>query len=231
LAQWLMLYNCNRGRNQTIEGRVSPAPWGPWSNETPLFDPHADIGYCHFMHWDLADCDHLDDGLSGARQAGDPYGPYVISRYTEGGLHTTTIFYLMSTWNPYQVVLMKSTLALTSPLPYGPDTCKNGFVWRAAVPDDHVCVTPPIAALTAQENAAAPSNREPNGGASGPDTCKAGFVWRGAFDDDHVCVNPQSRKQAVADNAAAAGRRETLISEGPIQKGPVVHKVPLKPLR
>lgn len=25
---------------------------------------------------------------------------------------------------------------------YGPDTCVQGYVWREAVPDDHVCVTP-----------------------------------------------------------------------------------------
>ena len=24
--------------------------------------------------------------------------------------------------------------------PYGPDTCKQGFVWREAYPGDHVCV-------------------------------------------------------------------------------------------
>lgn len=27
-------------------------------------------------------------------------------------------------------------------LVYGPDTCKQGFVWRNGTPDDHICVTP-----------------------------------------------------------------------------------------
>ncbi|HEX2287076.1 MAG TPA: fibronectin type III domain-containing protein [Mycobacterium sp.] len=32
--------------------------------------------------------------------------------------------------------------AITTGLPYGPDTCASGFVWRDAVPGDHICVTP-----------------------------------------------------------------------------------------
>src|SRR5215469_1033627 len=29
-------------------------------------------------------------------------------------------------------------------LPYGPDTCVDGFVWRDAVANDHICVSPQI---------------------------------------------------------------------------------------
>jgi hypothetical protein len=97
--------------------------------------------------------------------------------------------------------------ALTSDLPYGPDTCKNGFVWREARPSDHVCVTPTNRQTTWDENALADSRREPNGGPYGPNTCKQGYVWRGAFDGDVVCVTPDRRTQAEADNAAAAERR------------------------
>ncbi len=92
-------------------------------------------------------------------------------------------------------------------LPYGPDTCKHGFVWRDARPDDHVCVTPQTRDETAQENAEAAARRDPNGGAYGPDTCRQGFVWRDAFPGDNVCVTPESRTRAAADNAAAASRR------------------------
>jgi hypothetical protein len=94
-----------------------------------------------------------------------------------------------------------------SALPYGPDTCKQGFVWREAQPTDHVCVTPDIRTQTADENNLADQRRDPNGGAYGPDTCLVGFVWREAFADDHVCVPPESRDQAHADNAAATSRR------------------------
>lgn len=96
--------------------------------------------------------------------------------------------------------------ALAEPLPYGPDTCIQGFVWREARGGDTVCVTPPTRDATAQQNANAAQNREPNGGAFGPATCKPGFVWREAFDGDVVCVTPAVRSQAAGDNAAAGSR-------------------------
>jgi hypothetical protein len=36
---------------------------------------------------------------------------------------------------------------------YGPNTCKNGFVWREAFEGDTVCVTPEARQLTADDNA------------------------------------------------------------------------------
>lgn len=42
---------------------------------------------------------------------------------------------------------------------YGPDTCVQGYVWREAVPDDHVCVTPETRDRTRADNAAASSRR------------------------------------------------------------------------
>src|SRR5262245_26923084 len=106
------------------------------------------------------------------------------------------------------VALAVPAPAHAEPLPYGPDTCIQGFVWREAGPGDTVCVTPSVRTRTAQENAAAAQNREPGGGAYGPDTCKQGFVWREAFSGDVVCVTPNIRDEAAADNAAAASRKQ-----------------------
>jgi hypothetical protein len=91
---------------------------------------------------------------------------------------------------------------------YGPETCKEGFVWREACgPNDHVCVSAATRARAAQDNSQADARREPNGGPFGPDTCRAGFVWREACGpQDHVCVTPQTRRQAAADDAAAESR-------------------------
>jgi hypothetical protein len=91
------------------------------------------------------------------------------------------------------------------PLPFGPDTCAPGFVWREAIPSDHVCVTPDRRSQTAAENADAVQNRDPNG-AYGSNSCKQGFVWRNAFNGDAVCVVPSSRDEAAADNAAGPSR-------------------------
>jgi hypothetical protein len=92
-------------------------------------------------------------------------------------------------------------------LPYGHDTCQQGFVWRDAFDGDHVCVTPDRRSQAAADNAAAASRREPNGGAYGPDTCRQGFVWRAARPADLVCVTPERRDQAANDNAQASQRR------------------------
>jgi hypothetical protein len=90
---------------------------------------------------------------------------------------------------------------------YGPDTCLNGFVWRGAIPTDHVCVTTAIRTQTAADNAQADARRDPNGGPYGPDTCLQGYVWRGVVATDHVCVTPATRSQVAVDNAQAAARR------------------------
>lgn len=86
-------------------------------------------------------------------------------------------------------------------LPYGPDTCKDGYVWREAFEGDTVCVTPQTRAQAAADNAQATARREPNGGPYGPDTCRSGYVWREARPSDLVCVTPETRAQTAADNA------------------------------
>jgi hypothetical protein len=88
-----------------------------------------------------------------------------------------------------------------------PDTCLPGYVWREAVADDKVCVTPATRDQAAQDNSLAASRRSPDGGAYGPDTCLQGYVWRGAIPSDHVCVTPATRDQTAQDNSLAASHR------------------------
>ena len=92
-------------------------------------------------------------------------------------------------------------------LRYGPDTCREGFVWRELVPNDHVCVSPQTRQQGITDNALAAQRRNPAGGPYGPDTCLSGFVWREVTPNDHVCVPPPTRDQTRADNTLAAGRR------------------------
>lgn len=109
LSRWLMLYNCREPRG--INFRVADQPWGPWSEAPVLFHPWEDGGYCHFMHvsWEFQNCDSVHD--PGRQNVwGGEYGPYLIPSYAVGDDSRTTIYYVMSTWNPYNVVLMKSTL-------------------------------------------------------------------------------------------------------------------------
>jgi hypothetical protein len=107
--------------------------------------------------------------------------------------------------SPSQPPPLVSPLPLA--LPYGPDTCQSGFVWREAVRDDHVCVPPQTRQLAWTDNAQASARRNPAGGPYGSDTCLQGFVWRDASPDDHVCVTPDDRQQTRDDNAQAAERK------------------------
>lgn len=97
--------------------------------------------------------------------------------------------------------------AQADPLPYGPDTCIQGLVWREARSGDTVCVTPDVRSRTATENAHPGSNKDPLAG-SGPDSCSQGYVWREAFDGDTICVTPGERSETLAANAAAASNRQ-----------------------
>lgn len=114
LQKWLMLYNCDSPRG--INFRTADSPWGPWSETQLLFDPWLDNGYCHFMHvdWQFSQCDSLHDPGREYEWGGE-YGPYQFGDLAVGNDTTTTIYFTLSTWNPYTVVLMKSTLNLLSP--------------------------------------------------------------------------------------------------------------------
>jgi len=91
-------------------------------------------------------------------------------------------------------------------LPYGPDTCVDGFVWRDIYPGDHVCVTVQSRAKAAHENDIAGSRVDP-AGAYGPNTCKPGFVWREAYAGDKVCVVPDRRSAVATENAQGPSHR------------------------
>src|SRR5262245_20188723 len=94
------------------------------------------------------------------------------------------------------------------------DTCRQGYVWREALPGDHVCVTPETREQAARDNEQAARRRQPGGGDYGPNTCRQGFVWREARPGDAVCVTPETRSQAAHDNAQAAARRATAQAPG-----------------
>lgn len=97
----------------------SRTPWGPWSEPQVIFNDVRDGGLGKFIHDPAV---QPDDGLEGpvnvAGQAnpaavkGNVYGPYVVERWTKVQGSELDLFYLMSTWNPYVVVLMKSRLTI-----------------------------------------------------------------------------------------------------------------------
>ncbi|WP_138503879.1 hypothetical protein [Nostoc sp. PA-18-2419] len=116
---------------------------------------------------------------------------------------TTLAVVLSST----SLTLMFSHSAQAQGLPYGPDTCRQGYVWREAVPNDHVCVTPRTRSQAAKDNSQVANRIQPGGGPYGSFTCRQGYVWREAVPNDYVCVTPQTRSQVAKDNKQANNRR------------------------
>ena len=117
LGLWLMTYDSRPPASPGILFSYSPTPWGPWSEAQLIFNPIRDGALGKFIHNPNA---RPDDGLAGpvigkgqedpgAVRGGD-YAPYVVERWTKLQGSELYLYYVLSTWNPYVVVLMKSRL-------------------------------------------------------------------------------------------------------------------------
>jgi len=113
IRRWVMLYNCGSPRG--INFRTARQPWGPWTQPQVLFEPWNDLGYAHFMHANWTDR-NLDAVHNPGRQNewGGEYGAYMFKELATGSDNRTTIYFTMSTWNPYVSVLMKSELQVNN---------------------------------------------------------------------------------------------------------------------
>ncbi len=118
LGKWLMMYACR----QEVVVRIAPAPWGPWSEPTavlPLASPADRAPWECTLVMSPTGCgsrrDFWGKDKNGKLTAGAFYAPYVLNRYTTAvsggsGLKTATIYWVVSTWNPYEVTVMQSTI-------------------------------------------------------------------------------------------------------------------------
>lgn len=111
LHLWLMMYG-------GVSVRVAREPWGPWSAPTEILSVHDDIGCKLIMT--ASGCGNRRDFWSARRhgnffQPGGLYAPYVMNRYTRRGdaPRSATIYWVVSTWNPYEVTVMRTTIALS----------------------------------------------------------------------------------------------------------------------
>jgi hypothetical protein len=114
LRLWLMTYDSRDPRG--IVFRYAPRPWGPWSDAQVIFVARRD-GLGRFIHERDS-----DDGLAGpvigkgranpGSVQGGAYAPYMIERFTQVRGGRLKIYFVMSTWNPYVVVLMRSEFEL-----------------------------------------------------------------------------------------------------------------------
>ena len=124
LGVWLMLYNCGPPKTAQILARVAAAPWGPWTRPTLLLDPVFDNRACQLL-WQAPGhgngCDARVDEWPGKEAGtidGGLYAPFVMERYTTR-VRTVVpyrkqamVYWLLSTYNPYQVTVMKTVLTV-----------------------------------------------------------------------------------------------------------------------
>ncbi len=114
LDLWLMTYDRRAPTPTGAAFSYSRTPWGPWSEPQVLFTAHDGA---KFMHNPRA---NPPDGLAGpvigkpekdwAAEYAGAYAPYVVERFTKVVGSELHLYYCLSTWNPYVVVLMKSRL-------------------------------------------------------------------------------------------------------------------------
>jgi Domain of unknown function (DUF4185) len=128
LERFILMFNSDNPGGIVLH--AAPKPWGPWTHEPIMafdanfrapgldpFDPCLGDGYGRFMHvaWDVKQCDHLHDDMFGSpreNEWGGVYGPYQIANLAKGSRNESTqLYFVMSTWNPYQVVLMTTQLS------------------------------------------------------------------------------------------------------------------------
>jgi hypothetical protein len=122
LGLWLMTYDS--AHNASVAGvwfAYASQPWGPWSEPQLIFNPRRDGAMGTFIHDPRI---VPNDGLNGPTigdndpytTLGGAYAPYMVERFTRVSRNTLSIYYLISTWNPYTIVLMRSDLTIRTPL-------------------------------------------------------------------------------------------------------------------
>lgn len=113
LHMWLLLYVCEPW---TVEARVAPDPWGPWSAPITMLSAIQDPGLVCTL---LQGANPCPGHAAGSSLPGAFYASFVMDRFTQnvtppgpGSPKRATIYWLVSTWDPYTVVVMQSTLEL-----------------------------------------------------------------------------------------------------------------------
>lgn len=117
LQVWLLLYNCGP-LTRTIEARFAPEPWGPWSEPTTILSAADPDVVCTLIMDDHFCNGTRRDSWGSANVPGILYAPFVMNRFTKdetpagGQPKRATIYWLLSTFNPYAVTVMKTKLEL-----------------------------------------------------------------------------------------------------------------------
>lgn len=137
LGRWVMLYGGGMGSifgelifgedvDKIDEDSVGPIyiryaeqPWGPWTAPVPALEPgNPDVpdgfyGPEGILYHERCSGEFCAEGQDAWPEddRGGFYGPDIIDRWTTADASgKTTLYWHVSTWNPYQVVLMRTVL-------------------------------------------------------------------------------------------------------------------------
>lgn len=118
-GKWIALYDSRSPDG--IVMRYANQPWGPWSDAQVIFaGPNGKGIFIHDpsrKHNDGLAGPIIAEGKRPDEVAGGYYAPYIIDRFTHLDGDTLTLQYVLSTWNPYTVVRMQSSLKIQPPAP------------------------------------------------------------------------------------------------------------------
>ena len=111
LGVWLMLYNCGG----PIVVRSANSPWGPWSASSEILSPDKDGAPCRLVMTARGCGKQQRYHDQNANVPGGFYAPYILDRYTTplpstAFLRRARIYWTLSTWDPYQVSIMRTDL-------------------------------------------------------------------------------------------------------------------------
>jgi uncharacterized protein (TIGR03437 family) len=138
LGLWLMTYDGGRGAVDTtgVYFTYAAQPWGPWAKPQLVFNDCRDKGFGNFVFYYYAtaaanNCPSAmpagvtaAPGFAGpsgpmigvndpATTRGGAYAPLLVQRFTNIDSNTLEIYYTLSTWNPYAVVMMESDFTIS----------------------------------------------------------------------------------------------------------------------
>jgi hypothetical protein len=120
LRLWLMTYDSVRSEPEARGFYFSYAsePWGPWQRPQLIFNATRDGAAGTFIHDPrITPGDRLTGPTIGPNDPvttpGGPYAPYMIERFTRVSGPTLSIYYTLSTWNPYTIVMMRSDFQIS----------------------------------------------------------------------------------------------------------------------
>ena len=126
LGLWLMLFDGGRqtAKTKSIYLTYAHQPWGPWSTPQLIFNDTRDNAYGVYIHNPGIVPDPPGDGLNGPiigalngadpfTTAGGAFAPLAIERFLRVSGNTLKVYYNISTWNPYTVVLVRSEFTVT----------------------------------------------------------------------------------------------------------------------